>query len=226
MLETWVYINAHWGLIGQLILQHLEMVILGCGVGVVIGVSLGIFISEEGREGIADVVLYLAEIMMTIPSLALFGLLIPILTAIHLPALGLLPAAIALVAYGLLPILRNTFTGIREVDPAIIEAGRGMGMNKKQLMYKIKIPLAVPVIMAGLRNAIIMNIGIAAIAVVIGVGGLGVPIFRGIRNFRFDLILTGAIFVSFIAIVVDTFLGFIEKWVTPKGIIKARSVNR
>lgn len=226
MLETWAYINTHWGLIGKLILQHLEMVILGCGIGVVIGVSLGIFISEEGREGIADVVLYLAEIMMTIPSLALFGLLIPILAALRLPALGLLPAVIALIAYGLLPILRNTYVAVREVDPAIIEAGRGMGMNKKQLMYKIKLPLAVPVIMAGLRNAIIMNIGIAAIAVVIGVGGLGVPIFRGIRNFRFDLILTGAIFVSIIAVIIDIFLGFVEKWVTPKGIIKARGVNR
>jgi len=202
------------------------MVILGCGIGVAIGVSLGIFISEEGREGIADVVLYLAEIMMTVPSLALFGLLIPILTALHLPALGLLPAVIALIAYGLLPILRNTYVAVREVDPAIIEAGRGMGMNKRQLMYKIKLPLAVPVIMAGLRNAIIMNIGIAAIAVVIGVGGLGVPIFRGIRNFRFDLILTGAIFISFIAVIADIFLGFVEKWVTPKGLIKARSVNR
>jgi len=155
VLETWTYINSHWSLIGQLILQHLEMVILGCGIGVAIGVSLGIFISEEGREGIADVVLYLAETMMTVPSLALFGLLIPILTALHLPALGLLPAVIALIAYGLLPILRNTYVAVREVDPAIIEAGRGMGMNKRQLMYKIKLPLAVPVIMAGLRNAII-----------------------------------------------------------------------
>lgn len=226
MLETWSYINAHWGEIGQLILQHLEMVATGCGIGVVVGVILGIFIAGEGREGIADVVLYLAEVMMTIPSLALFGLLIPILSAIHLPALGLLPATIALVAYGLLPILRNTYTGIREVDPAMIEAGRGMGMNEKQILFKVKLPLAVPVIMAGLRNAIIMNIGIAAIAVVIGVGGLGVPIFRGIRNFRFDLILTGAIFVSILAIIIDTFLGFVEKWITPEGLRKARGINR
>jgi osmoprotectant transport system permease protein len=226
MLETWSYINTHWGEIGQLILQHLEMVAGGCGIGVAVGVILGIFIAGERRERIADVVLYLAEIMMTIPSLALFGLLIPILSAMQLPALGLLPAIIALVAYGLLPILRNTYTGIREVDPAMIEAGRGMGMNERQILVKVKLPLAVPVIMAGLRNAIIMNIGIAAIAVVIGVGGLGVPIFRGIRNFRFDLILTGAIFVSILAIVIDTFLGLVEKWITPEGLKKARGVNR
>jgi len=226
LLETWTYINSHWEVIGQLILQHLEMVILGCGIGVVAGVILGIFISEEGREGIADLVLYLAEIMMTIPSLALFGLLIPILAALHLPALGLLPAVIALIAYGLLPILRNTYTAIREVDPAIIEAGRGMGMSKKQIMYKVKLPLAVPVIMAGLRNAIVLNIGIAAIAVVIGVGGLGVPIFRGIRNFRFDLILTGAIFVSILAVIADTFLGFIEEKITPEGLKKGRGVSK
>jgi len=225
-METWSYINSHWGKIGQLILQHLEMVGAGCGIGVAIGVSLGIFIAGEGRDTIADIVLYLAGIMMTIPSLALLGLLIPILSTMYLPALGLLPATIALVAYGLLPILRNTYTAIREVDPAMIEAGRGMGMNERQILFKVKLPLAIPVIMAGLRNAIILDIGIAAICVVIGAGGLGVPIFRGIRNFRFDLILTGAIFVSVLAILVDIFLGFVEKWITPEGLKKAREINK
>lgn len=216
--DTWLYINTHWGTIGHLVLQHLQIIAVGNGIGVVVGVIIGIFISSEGRESIADVVLYLSEIMMTVPSMALFGLLIPVLSALSLPSIGYLPAVIALVAYGLLPILRNTYTGLREVNPAMIEAGRGMGMTGRQILFKVKLPLAVPVIMAGLRHAIVLNIGIAAIAVMIGAGGLGVPIFRGIRNFRPDLILTGAIFVSILAIAVDTLLGQVEDWLTPKGI--------
>lgn len=216
--ETWSYINTHWNTIGQLSLQHLQIIAVGNGIGVVVGVSIGILISGEGKESIADVVLYLSEIMMTVPSMALFGLLIPVLSALALPSIGYLPAVIALVAYGLLPILRNTYTGIREVDPAMIEAGRGMGMTGRHILLRIKLPLAVPVIMAGLRHAVVLNIGIAAIAVMIGAGGLGVPIFRGIRNFRPDLILTGAIFVSILAVAVDTLLGRVEEWITPKGV--------
>ncbi|RLE14483.1 choline ABC transporter permease [Candidatus Aerophobetes bacterium] len=216
--DTWLYINTHWDLIGKLSLQHLQIIAIGNGIGVVVGVTVGILISGQGRESIADIVLYLSEIMMTIPSMALFGLLMPILAGLALPSIGYLPAIIALVAYGLLPILRNTYTGLGEVDPAMIEAGRGMGMSNRQILFKVKLPLAVPVIMAGLRNAIVLNIGIAAIAVVIGAGGLGVPIFRGIRNFRPDLILTGAIFVSILAVAVDTLLGQVEKWITPKGV--------
>jgi osmoprotectant transport system permease protein len=163
-------------------------------------------------------VLYLAEIMMTIPSLALFGLLMVILSFIGLKAIGFLPAVLALIAYAELPILRNTYTAIREVDPAMIEAGRGMGMTERQLLFKVKLPLAVPVIMAGLRNSIVIIIGIAAIAALIGSGGLGVPIVRGLRNARIDLIIVGGVSVSILALLVDGLMSLVERWITPRGL--------
>jgi len=125
---------------------------------------------------------------------------------------------IALTLYGLLPIIRNTHTAIREVDPAMVEAARGMGMSKRQILIKVELPLAVPVIMAGLRQAIVMNIGIAAIGSYIGAGGLGQPIFRGIANYRQDLIMIGALAVSGLALVMDGVMGGVEWLLTPKGI--------
>lgn len=179
---------------------------------------IGIYISGKGRERIADTVIYFASIMMTVPSLALYGILMGILSALTLPSIGFLPVVIALTLYGLLPIIRNTYTAIREVDPAMIEAGRGMGMSELQILTKVKLPLAVPVIMAGLRQAIVMNIGIAAIGAYIGAGGLGQPIFRGIANWRPDLIVVGAVFVSLLAIVIDFLMGGLEWLTTPKGV--------
>jgi osmoprotectant transport system permease protein len=156
--------------------------------------------------------------MMTVPSLALYGILMGILNALTLPSIGFLPVVIALTLYGLLPIIRNTYTALVEVDPAMIEAGRGMGMSEPQILWRVKLPLAVPVIMAGLRQAIVMNIGIAAIGSFIGAGGLGQPIFRGISNYRVDLIVVGAFCVSVLAIIIDLLMGRLEWLVTPKGI--------
>ncbi|MBN1836772.1 MAG: ABC transporter permease, partial [Spirochaetales bacterium] len=158
------------------------------------------------------------SIMMTVPSLALYGILMGILAALTLPSIGFLPVVIALILYGLLPILRNTYTAIREVDPAMIEAGRGMGMSEMQILVRVKLPLAVPVIMAGLRQAIVMNIGVAAIGSYIGAGGLGQPIFRGIANYRTDLILVGAVCVSVLAVIFDLVMGRVEWLTTPRGI--------
>ena len=199
-------------------LSHLWIVFVANGIAVVLGIALGLYITGKGREHVADAVLYLAEITMTIPSLALFGLLMLLLSSIGLKAIGFLPAIIALVVYGQLPILRNTYTAIRQIDPPIIEAGKGMGMNERQLLLKLKLPLAVPVIMAGLRNAIVINIGIAAIAALIGAGGLGVPIFRGLRNARMDLIILGGASVSILALLIDAAMSRLERWVTPKGL--------
>lgn len=199
-------------------LQHLYIVLVANASAAVIGVLIGIYISGKGRERIANTVIYFASIMMTVPSLALYGILMGILSALTLPSIGFLPVVIALTLYGLLPIIRNTYTAIREVDPAMIEAGRGMGMSELQILTKVKLPLAVPVIMAGLRQAIVMNIGIAAIGAYIGAGGLGQPIFRGIANYRTDLIIVGAAFVSFLAIVIDFLMGGLEWLTTPKGV--------
>jgi osmoprotectant transport system permease protein len=218
MVEAWQYLVKHPDKLAGWTLEHLWITLIAASIAVVLGVALGIYISGKGREHLADSVLYLAEIMMTIPSLALFGLLMLLLGSVGLKTFGFLPAVIALIAYGQLPILRNTYTAIRGVDPAMIEAGKGMGMTERQILFKIKLPLAVPVIMAGLRNAIVLIIGIAAIAALIGAGGLGVPIFRGLRNARMDLIILGGVSVSILALLVDYLMSRVERWVTPRGL--------
>ena len=220
MIEAWQYATRHPEKLALWTLEHLLMVSVAIVIAVVLGVALGVYISGRGKEHIADTVLYLAEIMMTVPSMALFGLLMLILATIDLKSYGFLPAVIALIVYGQLPILRNTYIAIREVDPAMIEAGKGMGMSERQLLFKVKLPLAVPIIMAGSRNAIVLIIGIATIAALIGAGGLGVPIFRGLSNGRMDLIIVGAVAVSILALVVDGLMGRVERWVTPKGLKK------
>lgn len=218
MLEAYQFVSRHPEMLAEWIVDHLWISLVAIGIGAVLGVTLGIFITAKGRERMAEVVLYFAEIMMTVPSLALFGLLMLLLPRIGLSAIGFLPAVITLIIYGQLPVLRNTYTAIRQVDPAIIEAGRGMGMSERQLLLKIKLPLALPVIMAGLRNATVLIIGIAAIAALIGAGGLGVPIFRGLRNARMDLIIIGGTFVSVLALFADGFMALLERWMTPRGL--------
>jgi osmoprotectant transport system permease protein len=218
MLEAWEYLVKYPEKLAGWTLEHLWIILVAIVIAIILGVVVGIFITGRGKEHMADTVLYLAEIMMTVPSLALFGLLMLLLSSVGLKAIGFLPAVIALIIYGQLPILRNTYTAIRGVDPAMIEAGKGMGMTERQLLFKVKLPLAVPVIMAGLRNAIVIIIGIAAIAALIGAGGLGAPIFRGLRNARMDLIILGGVCVSILALLVDTLMSRVERWVTPKGL--------
>ncbi|NVM20831.1 MAG: ABC transporter permease [Desulfobacterales bacterium] len=218
MLEAYQFVIRHPGLLATWVVDHLLISLVAIGIGAVLGIILGIFISGPGRKRVADLVLYFAEIMMTVPSLALFGLLMLLLGRLGFSAIGFLPAVITLVIYGQLPILRNTYTALCQVDPAMIEAGRGMGMNERQLLFKIKLPIALPVIFAGLRNAMVLVIGIAAIAALIGAGGLGVPIFRGLRNARMDLIITGGVSVSVLALLVDGLMALLEKLMTPRGL--------
>jgi len=218
MLEAWEFIVRRPELLAEWVVAHLWIIFVAIVAAVTLGVILGVYISGKGRQQTADTVLYLAEIMMTIPSLALFGLLMLLLGSIGLKAIGFLPAVIALIVYGQLPILRNTYTAIQAVDPAMVEAGKGMGMNERQILFKIELPLAVPVIIAGLRNAIVLIIGIAAIAALIGAGGLGAPIFRGLRNARMDLIIIGGVSVSILALLIDGLMALVERRITPKGL--------
>jgi osmoprotectant transport system permease protein len=218
MIEAYEFVARHPEMLGKWVVDHLIISLVAILIGVILGVSVGIYITGRGREQLADAVLYLAEIMMTVPSLALFGLLMLFLASMGLSAIGFLPAVITLIVYGQLPILRNTYIAIREVDPVMIEAGRGMGMSARQLLLKIKLPLALPVIMAGIRNAMVLIIGIAAIAALIGAGGLGVPIFRGLRNARMDLIVIGGVSVSVLALTVDGLMTLLERWITPRGL--------
>lgn len=219
MLASMVrYLATHWAYVGQLALEHVRIVLLANGLAIVIGLVVGIFVSKKGREGLAELVLYVAGILLTVPSLALYGILMAVLKSLGLMSIGIVPVVIALTLYGLLPILRNTTTAVRGIDPAMIEAGRGMGMSERQILWRVRLPLAVPVIMAGLRQAIVMNVGIAAIGAYIGAGGLGQLIFRGIANTRPDLVLVGALAVSVLAIGFDVTLGAVERLSTPRGL--------
>jgi osmoprotectant transport system permease protein len=160
----------------------------------------------------ADPALYVVGVIFTIPSLAMFGIMIPIV------GIGVDPAIIALVLYGLLPILRNTITALHELDPAYIEAGRGMGMTDLQLLTRVQLPLALPIILAGVRVSTVMTVGIASIATLIGAGGLGELIFQGINRTQARMVLTGAIWIALLALAFDFILGQGEiRWVS-KGI--------
>ena len=217
-VNAWQWVVKNPDKLAEATLEHLWLTFVAAGIAIILGVALGIYISGKGREEIAATMLYIAEMAMTLPSLALLGLLMLLLAIVGLPTLGPLPAIIALIIYGQLPILRNTYTAIKGVDPAMIEAAKAMGMNNRQLLFKVELPLAIPIIMAGLRNAIVLIISIGAIAAMFGAGGLGRIIFRGINNFRPDLIIVGAITVSILALVADFFMSRVERWVTPKGL--------
>jgi osmoprotectant transport system permease protein len=218
VIEVYQFITRHPELLAKWVCDHLYISLMAIAAGVALGLPMGIYITGKKRKRLVQTVLYIAEIMMTVPSLALFGLIMLMLSSIGLSAIGFLPAVLTLIFYGQLPILRNTYTAINEVDPAMIEAARGMGMSGRQVLFKVKLPLSLPVIMAGLRNATVLIIGITAIAALIGAGGLGVPIFRGLRNARIDLIIVGGVSVSLLALLVDTLMAFVERWITPKGL--------
>ena len=187
-------------------LEHLYLVTIAISIALLIGIPLGILVTRKPE--LNQPILGFANIMQTIPSLALFGLLIPVPI---LGGIGDRSAIIALTLYSLLPIIRNTYTGISGVDPAIREAGKGMGMTDWQLLFKVEIPLAMPVILAGIRVATVIAIGLATVAAAIGAGGLGVFIFRGIQTINNQLLLAGAIPSALMALMADFGLGFIEK---------------
>lgn len=203
--------------------EHVWIVGIALLIATPIGVVLGIVITKH--EQFAARVLNGANILMTIPSLALFGLMLPILAIVNM-GLGKVPAVIALVLYSQLPIIRNTYTAIKNVPTSLVDAGRGMGMSKWRLLRELEIPLATPVIIAGLRTAAVMNIGVAAIATYIGAGGLGVYIQQGIARVYPEMILSGAILVSLLAIIVDGGMALLERIATPEGIRVQRKLSR
>ena len=195
--------------------EHIYMVSISLVIATFIGVPLGIIITKN--ENLAKKVINGANIMMTVPSIALFGLMMPALAIIG-QGLGKVPAIIALILYSQLPIIRNTYVAIKNVPPSIRNAGKGMGMNRWELLKEVEIPIAVPVIVAGLRTAAVMNIGIAAIAAYVGAGGLGVYIQNGIDRVYPEMILAGALLVSIFAILVDATMALVERVLTPTGI--------
>ncbi len=214
-METIGFVADNIDVIFSLTIEHITIVGVAVGAAILTGVPIGIGITQNQR--VAEIVIYIASIIITIPSIALFGLMIPILSTIG-HGIGYLPAVLAILLYSQLPIIRNTYTAITNVDPALREAARGMGMTSVQRLRQVEIPLAIPVIMGGIRTAVVMNIGVAAIAAYIGAGGLGVLISRGISQTDVRQLVVGAVAVSLLAIIADYFLLWVQNRLTPTGV--------
>ena len=189
-----------------LVWQHLTLVTISTILSILIGIPAGIWVTR--RPSVSGAVLGAANVLQTIPSLALFGLLIPLP---FIGGVGARTAIVALVVYALLPVIRNTVTGIRGIDPAVREAAVGMGMTDGELLRLVELPLATAVIMAGVRVAAVVGVGVATIAAAVGAGGLGVYIFRGVATVNDTLILAGALPAALMALAIDAGLGVIER---------------
>lgn len=213
--DLWEFFIGYQDTLYSLTIEHIQLVGLAIIIAIAIGVPLAIYLTTN--DSLAELVLQLASIMMTIPSFALFGIMMPLLSIIN-QGIGFVPGVIALILYSQLPIIRNTYVAIQNVDPNIRDAANGIGMTTWQRLRKIEIPNAMPLIMGGIRTAVVLNIGIGAIASFIGAGGLGVPINQGIARSNEEMIIIGSIAVGILAIIADTLLGLVQKWLTPKGI--------
>lgn len=214
-MTTWQFFIGNWHETMLLAWQHAWVVAVAVTIAIFTGVPIGIWITFNRKA--ADIVLYVAGIIMTIPSIALFGIMIPLLSIIGY-GIGTVPAIVALVLYSQLPIIRNTYSAIKNVDPNIIDAGVGMGMTGWQVLGKVQLPMALSVIFAGVRVAVVMSIGIGAIAAYIGAGGLGRYIFMGINQTFDAMIICGAAAVAVMAVVVDFLFGMIENRLVSKGL--------
>ena len=196
--------------------EHLYISFIALLLGILVAVPLGIMLTKVPK--MAGFVLGVVGVIQTFPSLAILAFFIPLL------GIGKTPAIVALFLYSMLPILRNTFIGVKEVNQDLVEAGRGMGMTALERTMNVELPLAVPVIMAGIRLSAVYLIGWATLASFIGGGGLGDFIFDGLNLFRTDLIIAGALPVTLLALLVDILLGRFESFATPKGIKESRKV--
>lgn len=204
-----------WAQVVQLTLQHLMLVSIAVGLAIVVGVPLGVLMTRF--KWLAGPLQGAATVVLTIPSIALFGLMLPLYSKIG-QGLGPLPAITAVFLYSLLPILRNTYLALTNVEPGIREAGKGIGMTFWQRLWMVDIPIAVPVILAGVRTAVVMNIGVMTIAAVIGAGGLGVLILNSISQSNMPMLVVGAVLVSLLAIAADLLLQWLQRALTPKGL--------
>ncbi|NIK79153.1 osmoprotectant transport system permease protein [Paenibacillus castaneae] len=211
-MSFWDVIKNRQEDIIQATLEHIQISFIALIIAIVISIPTGLILTRFPR--LASPIIGVASLFQTIPSLALLGFMIPLV------GIGMVPAIVALTVYALLPIMRNTYTGIMNVEKSIKEAGVGMGMTSWQVMTKIELPLALNVIMAGIRTATVMIIGVATLASLVGAGGLGDLIFRGISTVNTELILAGTIPAALLALLFDFILERMEKAVTPKGVKK------
>lgn len=190
----------------QFTLEHLALVAIAMALAVAIGIPLGIALTRH--RALHRPILGAANIIQTVPSLALFGFLIPVPLV---GGIGSRTAIVALTLYALLPIIRNTYAGISGVDPAVVEAARGMGMTDRQMLWQVEMPLSLGVILAGVRVATVISVGVATIAAAIGAGGLGMYIFRGVAMVNNQVILAGAIPAALLAVLADVSLSWAER---------------
>jgi len=205
-MSFWHFLQQNWSELLEHLREHLSLVFISTLIAVAIGIPTGILLTR--RKSLRSSVLGIANVMQTIPSLALFGFLIPIP---FIGGIGARTAIVALVLYSLLPIIRNTVTGILGVDPNVREAAVAMGMTGSQVLWQVELPLAMSVIITGVRVALVIAIGVATIAAAVGAGGLGVFIFRGIRQFDNNLLLAGAVPAALLALLSDFLLGLVER---------------
>jgi osmoprotectant transport system permease protein len=205
-MSRWQFFVTHRSDIFQATLTHLTLVTVSMLIAIAVAVPLGMFVVQ--RPALRSIALGIASILQTIPSLALFGFLIPIP---FIGGIGTRTAIVALVLYALLPILRNTYVGLTNIDPAVLQAAEAMGMTESQILWRVRLPLALSVILAGIRTSTIITIGVATIAAAIGAGGLGTFIFRGVAMVSDAVILAGAIPAALLAILADGLLALIER---------------
>jgi len=212
LLDTFAHLD--WAQVLQLTWQHIMLVGIAVSLAILVGVPLGILMTRF--PAVAGPLQASATVLLTIPSIALFGLLLPFYSKFG-QGLGPLPAITAVFLYSLLPILRNTYLALTNVEPGIREAARGIGMTFGQRLRMVELPIAVPVILAGVRTAVVMNIGVMTIAATIGAGGLGVLILTSISRSDMSMLLVGAVLVSLLAIIADLLLQTLQRALTPEG---------
>jgi osmoprotectant transport system permease protein len=205
-MNTWEFFADHRREILEATGVHLFLVVVAMAIAIMVGVPLGMLMVK--RRVLRTGALGVASVLQTIPSLALFGFLIPLP---FLGGIGTRTAIIALVLYALLPILRNTVVGLTNLDASVLEAAEAMGMTESQILWKVRLPLGLSVILAGIRTATVITIGVATIAAAIGAGGLGSFIFRGVAMVSDAVILAGAIPAALLALAADAVLGWIER---------------
>lgn len=211
-MEFFTYLAENSDLVVSSIIRHFFLFTISMAFAVTVGTGLSIIITREGHEKMGQAILSVTGASQAVPSVAVIALVFLFI------GIGMKPAIIALVIYSLVPIVFNATSGILSVDPGVIQAAKGMGLTRTQRLWRIKIPLAMPVIMSGIRSAATINIGTVTVAAIIGAGGLGDIIYTGLKLNRPEMILIGAGFAAIIAILVDTVLYYVEQKVTPKGL--------
>ena len=201
------FFTENYSLIGEKLLEHLFISLVSLGLGILVALPLGILLSKH--EKISNGVMRVASVLQTVPSFALLALMIPVF------GVGKMTAISALFIYSLLPILRNTFLGLTSVTPSIVDAARGMGMEERQILLKVKIPLALPVIMAGIRLSAVYVLAWTTLAAYVGAGGLGDFIFNGLNNYVPPMIIWGTIPITLLALATDHLLRKLEERLSP-----------